>query len=209
MCYSKPITDRFSADLEGLGKLISSFPLQLVKTVHFRMETEMNVQWINYELAPQETSDVLVTTSRMLINWATWRSTAATVCLRVDYFRALITQFRFAFNTRRAITWYLISSHWHVAVVAPHSVWNYEALSLDLELWPHALYSMTTSSMSKIIGFCCMLLWQWREHGWSILCRGSVNTTVIAPTSVPHCEFTHTVNGSSGNIGQTHAVISG
>lgn len=46
MCHSKPITDKFSADLEGLGsaKLISSFPLQLVESVPFRMETEMNVQ---------------------------------------------------------------------------------------------------------------------------------------------------------------------
>lgn len=35
---------------------------------------------------------------------------------------------------------------------------------------------MTTSSLLKIIGFCCMLLWQWRERGWSILCQGSVNT---------------------------------
>lgn len=41
------------------------------------------------------------------------------LCLRVDYFWALITKFHFAFNMPCAITWYLISSHVHVPVVVP------------------------------------------------------------------------------------------
>lgn len=139
----------------------------------------IDLQWISDDRTLQKTSGAHVTISPLtkltdVLVYSMFPGTGSWLrksdcCLWVGQWQGSITGIHFAFYLKCAISWYLIGSPLHVEQCWSPTVFEtMRRYSLTLS-YGHILhlYSLTTSSLLKIIGFCSMLARQRSEHGWS------------------------------------------